>query len=407
MPKTKILLTASTFPRWENDTEPEFILQLAQALSDSFRVLVLAPHCQGAASRETLGEVSVYRYRYAPAALESLAYGGGIMSNLAAKPWRWLLVPGLLLSQLNSVRKLCREENIALVHAHWIVPQGLALLLGSWLGMKFPPILITSHGADLFSLRSKPLRWLKLQILKRAQRVNVVSTAMLKETAALGLDNDKVFVRSMGVDLQHRFVDTTPWEQRSGLIFVGRLVEKKGVATLIRAISLLTPRYPNLQLNIIGDGPLRASLQALATTLGCAGNITFAGAIPNQKIPALLNQHRIALVPSVIARDGDQEGLGLVAVEAMGCGCAVICSDLPALGDVVEQGKTGILVTPGDSEALASAILDLLRDDELCTGLATNGKQSALARFDWPGVAAEYAKQYAQLCQAEANNSPR
>jgi len=395
--KAKILLTASTFPRWAGDTEPEFILQLATALSQHYQVTVLAPHCAGAARQETIGPVTVRRYRYAPTPLQSLAYGGGIMANLRARPWRWLLVPSLLLSQLYSMWSICREQRIALLHVHWIIPQGLALLLGKMLGWRPPPTLLTSHGADLFALRSAPLRWLKRQLLQQADQVNVVSHAMLDECEALGLRRGSVIVRSMGVDLQHRFTDTTPWHERSGLVFVGRLVEKKGVDVLIKAFARLQTDYPEATLTIIGDGPLRSELETLAATLDCSGAITFKGAVPNDTIPALLNQHRIAVVPSVIARDGDQEGLGLVAVEAMGCGCAVVSSDLDALKDVVQNEENGRVTNAGDSVDLAQVTGELLGDPTTAASFAAAGHKSAQARFDWPGVAEDYCQIYDEL----------
>jgi glycosyltransferase involved in cell wall biosynthesis len=395
--KAKILLTASTFPRWDSDTEPEFILQLATALSKYYQVTVLAPHCAGAARQETIGPVTVRRYRYAPTALQSLAYGGGIMANLRARPWRWLLVPGLLLSQLYSMWSICRESKIALLHVHWIIPQGLALLLGKILGWRPPPVLLTSHGADLFALRSAPLRWLKRQILQQADQVNVVSHAMLDECEALGLHRDAVIVRSMGVDLQHRFTATTPWQERSGLVFVGRLVEKKGVDVLIKAFARLQTDHPEITLTIIGDGPLRSELEALSAALGCSGAITFKGAVPNDTIPAVLNQHRIAVVPSVIASDGDQEGLGLVAVEAMGCGCAVVSSDIGALKDVITNRKTGLMVPTGDCVELAQGLGQLLQEQEKTQGIADVGRANVRERFDWPRVARDYSRFYIEL----------
>lgn len=402
--KKKILLSASTFPRWQGDTEPEFILQLAQALSEFYDISVLVPHCAGAAQRETMESVQVYRYRYAPVRLESLAYGGGIMANLKSAPWRWLLVPGLLLSQLLNAHRICRQQDIALVHAHWIIPQGLVMTLARWLGWRQTPVLLTSHGADLFSLRSPAMAWLKRRVLASCDRLNVVSHAMLPACEELGLDASQIVVRSMGVDLKNRFTCTNSWESRQGLVFVGRLVEKKGVETLIRAFAVVANQNPDLRLNLIGDGPLRADLESLAVELQCRSQINFAGAIPNREIPELLNAARIALVPSVIAADGDQEGLGLVAVEAMGCGCAVISSDLQALADVIDDGVTGLVTPAGDSTSLAVAIQSLLERDDFSQTLARQGRESALRKFDWQPVAADYQSMYEQLLEQTESN---
>ena len=174
---------------------------------------------------------------------------------------------------------------------------------------------------------------------------------------------------------------------------MGRLVEKKGVEVLLRAFAEIGTRHPDQTLRIIGDGPLRAELEQLARDLGCT-NICFIGAIPNQDVPAELNHASIAVVPSVVASDGDQEGLGLVAVEAMACGCAVVVSALPALNDVVTDGETGMMVEPGDHEALSQAIESLLVDDARRTQLGEAGRDTARARFDWRAVSEDFSQLY-------------
>ena len=97
-------------------------------------------------------------------------------------------------------------------------------------------------------------------------------------------------------------------------------------------------------------------------------------------------------MPSVVAASGDQEGLGLVAIEAMGCGCAVVASDLPTVRDSVSDGETGLMVSPGDPSDLAAKIATLLVDDELTAKLAANGRRYALEHFDWQRVGDGYAQ---------------
>ena len=105
---------------------------------------------------------------------------------------------------------------------------------------------------------------------------------------------------------------------------------KKGVAFLIEAVAILAERYPALMLNIIGDEPLRESLESLPIELSVQDKVHFIGSVLNEEVPDFLRATRISVMPSVVASSGDQEGLGLVAVEALGCGCAVVAFDLPA-----------------------------------------------------------------------------
>jgi glycosyltransferase involved in cell wall biosynthesis len=102
-------------------------------------------------------------------------------------------------------------------------------------------------------------------------------------------------------------------------------------------------------------------------------------------------------MPSIVAKSGDQEGLGLVAVEAMGCGCAVVATDLPAVRDTVQHGKTGLVARAADAEDLAAKIETLLDDDALRLRLAKDGNEFARERFDWSVVGADYASLISRL----------
>jgi glycosyltransferase involved in cell wall biosynthesis len=404
LPRKKILITASTLPRWDGDIEPDFILQLAAHLADRFDVTVLAPHAPGALRHERMAGVRVVRFRYAPDSLEHLAYAGGMLHKLKVRPWRWLLVPCFIGSQLLSAWRLQRRHRFDLLHAHWIVPQGLVAALMKSLGLFRRPVILTSHGGDLFSLSGPLLSGVKRWALARADLVNVVSRAMQAPAVSLGIPEDRLLVRSMGVDLGGRFVAETPFEQRSGLVFVGRLVEKKGLEVLIRAFAPLAKERPGLALTVVGHGPLEQSLKALSRELDCESSVHFTGPVRNDEVPRYLNAARIAAVPSVVAADGDQEGLGLVAVEAMGCGCAVVASDLPALRDVVEPGVDGVMVKAGDSDLLSRALAELIDDPARCRRLA-EAATTAAQKFSWPTVSADYAREYERLISDEANLS--
>lgn len=392
----KLLVLTSTFPRWAGDTEPRFVEYLGHELAKSFDVVVLAPHFRGAKRNEIVTKdgrsISVHRFRYFFPALQSLAYEGGILSRIRRNPLRVLLVPFFIFAQLYAVHALHRRHHFGAIHAHWIIPQGLVATIYSWLSKQAPPVLITSHGGDLFALRGPVLTRLKRWVLTKATQITVVSEAMRSYATALDCDPDRIVVRSMGVDLRSTFIPHDSTASHSSLVFVGRLVEKKGVAYLIEAMATLIDQFPELRLTIIGDGPDRGSLMALADRYQLQDTVSFLGSVPNEELPTHLRAARIAVMPSVIAASGDQEGLGLVAVEAMGCGCAVVASDLPAVRDTVRHGDTGLMAEPGSSEDLAEKIALFLTDDELRQAIAANGRRYALEHFDWQIVGDDYAR---------------
>ena len=130
--KPTLVITTSTFPRWEADSEPRFVYDLSRRLTAWFNVIVLAPHAAGAKTTELWHGMQIYRYRYAPTAWETLAYNGGITANLKQKPWKMLLLPLFFAGQCWALHKLLKTYPVAVVHAHWLIPQGLMAALALW-----------------------------------------------------------------------------------------------------------------------------------------------------------------------------------------------------------------------------------------------------------------------------------
>ena len=279
-----LLVLASTYPRWSSDSEPGFVHELAKRLTSRFRVLVLCPHSPGAPHYDLLDGVEVVRYRYAPECLETLVNNGGIVTNLKRHRLKHLLVPGFVLMQLWNAWRICRREEVAVIHAHWLVPQGLTAACLGFLSRGAPKFLLTSHGADLFALRARPLQSIKRIILRRATQITAVSQAMLPSLAALGAAGDKVSVASMGVDMTKDFVPNGQVERSvNELLFVGRLVEKKGVRYLIEALPKVRHLLPAVTLTIAGFGPEEAFLKSRVHQLGLNSAVKFLGAVPQKE----------------------------------------------------------------------------------------------------------------------------
>jgi glycosyltransferase involved in cell wall biosynthesis len=330
-------------------------------------------------------DIHVHRYRYAPERWELLAYDGGMLRRVKKSPLIGLLLPTFLFSQWRAVRRLQRMYDFSLIHAHWIVPQGL---VAAFVPGKF---LLTSHGGDLYGLRSGVLSSAKRWILKKASHITVVSRAMVDECVKLGVLRDKVTVCSMGVDTRSRFVPPNAGVSRNGILFVGRLVEKKGVVHLIHAIRLLKDRGIEASLTLIGDGPDARKLRDLVIELDLVVEVKFLGAVSNSGLPAYYQAAEIFVLPSVVSADGDQEGLGLVSIEAMACGCPVVASDLPSVRDVISNKIDGLLVPPAEPQMLSDALALLLENADLRLEFARAGLKKA-ADFDWKTVCARYSR---------------
>ncbi len=386
--RKRLLVLSSTYPRWLEDVEPGFVHELSKRLVDEFEVSVLCPHGKGAKISETLEGVKVQRYRYAPESLESLVNNGGIIGNLKKSPLKWLLVPAFLLSQLINTYISIRRFKPDIIHAHWIVPQGLVLVLAQIFVSK-TPFIITSHGADLFALRGQLFGKLKLMVINRADHITVVSDAMKQQAIALGVNAYKVSVMPMGVDFS-KFSSKDTTRNNSEILFVGRLVEKKGLAYLIQALDIVRKKLPDVHLNIIGFGPEEESLKRLVGSLNLNLYVSFLGAKKQTELVEYYQKATLFVAPFIEASNGDQEGLGLVTIEAVASGCPVLIGDVEAVKDFpVER------VDVKNAEVFAERIIEALTGNNLDASFQEIFKR----RFDWEYVARTYSELFKSKCR--------
>ena len=392
-PQPKILVLTTTFPRWRGDTDPPFVFELCRRLAKDFDIIVLAPHFPGSPSEESMGGLRVVRFRYFFEPWEKLAYGsgGGILARIRTNPLWGLLIPFLVVGQLLATIRLLRRERFDLIHAHWIVPQALTVIIARALSGRDIPLLATAHGGDLYGLRGRLMDRLRGFVLSKTAAVTVVSRAMAEDLLRAGAPREKVRVIPMGTDLTGLFCPGEAPRDPKQVLFVGRLVEKKGCRYLIEAWPEVIAKEAGARLLIVGDGPERGGLERRAVELKTGESVTFLGALPQSSLPDLYRSSSVVVFPSIVGRGGDREGLGLVPVEALGCECAVVVSDLPAMRDIVQDGETGLVVRRGCSEELAEVTLRLLKEPELCRRLGQNGRRYVAERFEWEKISKDYS----------------
>lgn len=391
MSRPTLLVLTSTYPRWVGDHEPGFVHELCRRLVDRFNVIVLTSSAPGAASTEVMDGVEVVRYRYAPRKLETLVYGGGIATHLKRSPWKLLLVPSFILGQYLTARRLVRRRRIDLVHAHWLIPQGwIASRLASQSGGI--PFLVTSHGADLYGFRAAWLTRVKRNVAARAAAMTVVSGAMREAAQQLGLTPRRFVVLPMGADMLGRFTpDASVHRSTNELLFVGRLVAKKGLPHLIDAMPHVLRERPDARLTIAGFGPEQAELEARAARLGLVGRVQFLGSVTQADLPALYQRAAILVAPFIREADGNQEGLPVVLMEAAACGCPIIAGRVDGVAELFGPAADAVCVDPTDTDALATAILRALDEPEAVRARALQVRQRLLGWLDWTVVSTAYA----------------
>jgi len=387
--KKKLLVFASTFPRWKNDTIPPFVYELSRRLTGEFDVSILAPMFPGAKKDEVMDKMKVHRFRYFFRRYETLAGSGGILPMLKKSKWNYFKVPFFMLGEFFSLRKAIKEIQPDIIHAHWIIPQGFVCAL---LPKKYKvPYVVTTHGGDIFGLRGKIPTAIKRYTLKNAKKITVVSNAIKKEINET-IDKDlKVEVISMGVDSKlfnpnkkDNSIKKKYKIKGSFLLFAGRLAEKKGVKYLIEAMPSVIKKFPNAKLMIIGTGDLEMELKEQVKNLKIKGNVIFTGAIQNKELPKYYATADIFVGPSVVAKGGDREGLGLTFVEAGMSGCFLIGSDVGGIPDVIKNGENGFLTKEKDSKDIA---------DKIILGISKKKKINPnLRKFDWEVIGKRYSE---------------
>jgi glycosyltransferase involved in cell wall biosynthesis len=166
------------------------------------------------------------------------------------------------------------------------------------------------------------------------------------------------------------------------VVHVGRLVEKKGTLHLIRAMARVRKQCPRSRLIIIGDGPLRALLVREVVKLGLGEAVSFLGALPNHEVLQWIRRAAILVVPSVVAQNGDTEGLPTVVLEAASQGVPVVGSNSGGIAEALKDNVSGFVVPEGDPVALADRICRLLGEEDMRFGMGHQARMLMESRFD-------------------------
>jgi glycosyltransferase involved in cell wall biosynthesis len=404
----KVLMLTSSYPRSRKDTASIFLRHLAESLAArGIDMHVLAP-ADGRGGTKVEDNINVYRFRYLPAKLQKLAYGSGILSNLKRQPWLWLQVPFFLVAMNCALLKLIRRHRPDLIHAHWVLPQGLIAVLAKYFFRI--PVMTTAHGADTFALQGKVTNRLKQFVVAKsdAWTSNTRATSQaIGESASL----PKPHVIPMGVNVKFfsggdrtRLRRELPQDDLL-VLFVGRLVEKKGCYDLLHAYSLLSPSLRGrTNLWIIGDGDESVRLQKYTARIGAGAKIRFWGTISNSLLPDFYSAADLLVVPSIEAESGDTEGLGVVLLEAFAANTCVLATRVGGIGEVVQDDLTGMLAAPHDPKQLASAIERILSDDSLRAKLAKNAF-AKVGENGWEKIAERFEALYRQIVQPKKRHS--
>ena len=400
----RIVCPTYWYPQHATDTQATYVHDINRHLvRRGHRVTVVTPGSRSLPAHESFDGVEVVRF---PMALpEDLTYGRVAQSrvSLLGKLARLAVMTEYLEAQYTTTLAAARARQADVIHAHWAIPTGPAALLAAH-RLRLPAV-ITMHGGDVYVNPEQgydfPTRWYVRPALRwtlrHAQALTAITEDCRHHALRAGAPPELVHIVFNGTDLRRFSPDpsgTKPVDPRFGprMIFACRqLFPRKGIRFLIEAAAQLKPRFPDLHLVLAGDGFERPDLVRLAEQLGIGEQVTFLGWVPNAALPPYYRAAAVSVIPSL------EEGFGIPAAEAMGCGVPVVATDAGGLPEVVEHGVTGLVVPRGDSVALAAAIGSLLEDAELRRRMGEAGRERALRLFDWDRTAEQLEELYRRI----------
>jgi len=279
---------------------------------------------------------------------------------------------------LGRVRELHRHRQIDVIHAHGPLPCGhAAMLLGRELNISF---VVSVHGLDAYSTNQVPglpgkwCRRISARVYRSACRVICISERVREEVLQACHDiKTSLIYNAASPDQCSPSIENS--ETPPSILTIGNLIPIKGHDVLIRAVAAISGAHPTLQLQIVGDGPERPRLTALARDLNLSDRVHFLGRVSRAKIPGLLQRCTLFALPS------RYEGLGCVYLEAMSSGKVAIGGRGQGIEEVIRHGANGWLIDPESPEQLASSLTTLLGNAALREFIGQQARQTILNGF--------------------------
>ena len=402
----RVVHVVTAFPRHDDDVITPWLGRLLLGLRErGLEIGVLTPAYRGGGATDWRG-IPVRRFRYAPARLETLTHDETAPDRIRRRPAYAALLPGYMLGGSLASIGLGTSSPPDVIHVHWPVPH-------AWFGALVRAS--SERTAVVASFYSVEIRWIERRLrwavpflrwsIESADAVTAISTATAAAVARYTSREVPVIPFSAAISdgpRPGRAPDGARPLERAGpvrLLFVGRLVERKGVHILLRALARIRARV-DATLTVIGEGPWAAPLEAEARRLGVDPFVHFAGRVDEEALREAYRTSDLFILPAVVDGKGDTEGLGVVLLEALEFGLPLVASDVGGIPDIVRHGETGLLVQPSDAGALAHAVLRVIEDPAAARERVERGRAHMRQHFGLPRVVDRLVHRYERAVAA-------
>jgi glycosyltransferase involved in cell wall biosynthesis len=390
----RILHIVTAFPRRANDPIAPWLVELLQRLqARGHEIEVLTSSYQGLGDQTYRG-MQVHRFRYFARRWERLTHEETAPDRMRRSPLYAMMPLFFIIGGMWRAWALSRQRPYDVVHVHWPMPMALV----GWAARRGHrmPMVTTFYGIELRWVQSRLpfLKWL----VRWAARASAQAVAISSYTARELRKLVDVPVEVIPYTAELPPPSPAPPGAHAGersILFVGRLIERKGVSHLIRALGAVRQHTP-ARLVVIGDGPERPRLEHLARDVGVAAHVEFRGRVSDDELRQAYAAADVFVLPSVLDARQDTEGLGVVLLEAMNYAVPVIASEIGGITDIVQHERTGLLVPPGNEVALGSALSRVLTDSVLAHTLGEAGRQHLREAFSWSHIVDRWEEIYAR-----------
>lgn len=396
----KVCVITSVFPRHEGDPSASWLVEVVRRIQKKgLEVFVFCPSFKGL-SDQTIHGIKVRRFRYFFKAKEDLTHDQGAPNKIRSPIYLFISFFYVLFGLVHFIR-YCRKERFDVLHVHWPFPHGLFSYAGAKVSRA--GTVLHFHGAELLLVkRFAFVKYFLKHAISHADRI--VANSSFTKSKVQEIVPSEVEVIGFGPAIEEKRF-RRPSNSRKRVLYVGRMIERKGVEYLVRAMTDVTARV-DCELILVGDGDQKAKLQTLVHETGLDGRVRFEGVLPNEALNERYQQCDAFVLPAIVDSRGDTEGFGVVLIEALTYKKPIVASSVGGILDIIKHRETGLLVPEKDAAALARGIVEVLTDEPLAARLGENGYRHIKESFDWDRIADRIVGLYrdAALASRAASN---
>ncbi len=388
----KICFVGSVYPRFQDDTEVPWLRRTVNELvARGHDVTVFVPSFRGLKSH-TIDGVRVKRFRYFFSKWEDLTGEEGGVNKIHKFHYKVLTIIYVIAGSI-GLALLNRKEKYDILHVHWPFPHGIFSTFA--LLFRKTKVILNFHGAEL--LLAKRFGFVKLFLkyfIVRADAIIVNSSFTGNNVASIY--HKPVNIIPYGTTIEPSLQQTR--EKSGRLVFsLGRMIERKGFKYLVDAMSIVVRDFPDAKLTIAGGGPMRDQLIEQVKTLGLKNNVFLPGKVSSEALNELFATADMFVLPAIVDKNGDTEGLGVVLVEAMTYKLPVIASNVGGIPDVIIPNVSGVLVEEKNAQSLADAIIDFMRNPDKIKKVGEMGFSFISKEFTWDKVIGDMDRLYRKV----------